>query len=133
MWAFALGVPATRTTMKYCLRQCGVRAGKDSIEWLARDHLVELEKPEIGCLALYFHHDVWAHIGVVTAHNRITSQWGTFPIYTHEIFEVPTSYGDAVRYYIRPNDEEAYSLFIEYAKTKMETRELETVLNRART
>lgn len=113
---FALGL--TENAIDLSVASRGARhtiVGRDFIEWLIRNHLSELEKPVPGSLALYFHEQVWQHIGVVAAHGRIVSQWGRYPIYEHDVFEVPTGYGNNVRYFKMIDSAEALSLFREYA------------------
>jgi hypothetical protein len=40
--------------------------------------------------------------------------WGTFPVYEHEIWEVPARYGDEVRYFENPGPAGALQLILEY-------------------
>src|SRR6266446_8592286 len=56
--------------------------------------LTEIDQPTIGSLVLYFSGSDWKHVGIVTGPNRVTSQWGTFPIYEHDVCEIPASYGN---------------------------------------
>jgi hypothetical protein len=48
--------------------------------------------------------------------RRIVSQWGTYPVYEHAVFEVPTGYGDNVRYFKMIDSAEGLLLFRTYAK-----------------
>lgn len=93
-----------------------IYAGKNFMEWLLQEHLVEISKPEPGCLAMYFKDDEWTHVGIYKEPHRVISQWGTFPVYEHGIFEVRNKYGDVVRYYKKPTAEQMLQLFLEYAK-----------------
>jgi hypothetical protein len=47
----------------------------------------------------------------------VISQWGQFPVYEHDVSEVPARYGDEVRYFEMPAQGEPLRLFLEYAKT----------------
>jgi hypothetical protein len=40
-------------------------AGRGFMEWLIQGHLVEIDNPREGCLALYFDNGAWMHVGVV--------------------------------------------------------------------
>jgi hypothetical protein len=92
-------------------------AGRDFMEWLVQNHLHEIERPHTNCLALYFSNAEWKHVGVVSSPGRVVSQWGTFPVYDHAVYEVPARYGDVVRYFHLPDTAEAVRLFLQYVKT----------------
>jgi hypothetical protein len=92
-------------------------AGKLFVEWLLKGaHLNETTHRATGCLVLYSADGVWRHAGTAAAGQRVISQWGTFPIYEHELFEVPASYGNHARYFLMPDSEKALALFVEFAK-----------------
>jgi hypothetical protein len=91
-------------------------AGRAFMEWLLGT-LREIDQPSPGCLALYFSGEIWQHVGVVSSSGRVVSQWGTFPVYEHRVFEIPSRYGDVVRYFEMPSRAETLRLFLEYAKT----------------
>jgi hypothetical protein len=94
-----------------------VFAGKRFVEWMVgvRD---EIDQPAIGSLALYFLGADWKHVGTVAGLDRVTSQWGTYPIYEHGLCEVPASYGDQVRFFERPSARQALSDFLNYARSE---------------
>jgi hypothetical protein len=92
-------------------------AGKTFVEWLLENgHLKEIGTPVAGCLVLYFAEGIWKHAGTAAADRRVISQWGTFPVYEHEVFEVPARYGNQVRYFEMPSAERARELFLQFAK-----------------
>ena len=93
-------------------------AGKAFMEWLVKGQLTELDKPKDGCLALYFKGAAWQHVGVVSTSGRVVSQWGEFPVYEHDLCELPARYGDEVRYFEMPLQGDFLHLFLEYAKTR---------------
>lgn len=93
-------------------------AGRSFIGWLLEHRLKELDEPTPGCAVLYFSGKVWQHIGTSTSPGRVTSKWGTFPVYDHAILEVPERYGDSVRYFERPDREEAIRLFLQFARSR---------------
>jgi hypothetical protein len=95
-----------------------VFAGRGFMEWLVKDHLVEMDDPKPGCLALYFDGEIWRHAEVVTGIARVTSQWGTFPVYEHGACELPARYGDKVRFFSMPSPGEPLEMFLEYAKAE---------------
>jgi hypothetical protein len=92
-------------------------AGRLFVEWLLEGaHLNETTHPAPGCLVLYFADEVWRHAGMGAVGQRVISQWGTFPVYDHELFEVPASYGNHARYFLVPDPEKTLALFVEFAK-----------------
>jgi hypothetical protein len=91
-------------------------AGRQFVEWMIRERLSEISQPAVSSLVLYFSGSDWKHIGTVTAPDRVTSQWGTYPIYEHDVYEVPASYGDQVRFFEKPSPERALSDFLDYAR-----------------
>lgn len=106
----------------------GIFAGKDFMEWLSQNRLTEIHRPTSGCLALYFENDAWKHVGTVTEQGRVISQWGEFPVYEHDVFEVPQTYGGFVRYFTKPVPDDALRLFFEYAKTQgLTDTDIETI------
>jgi hypothetical protein len=91
-------------------------AGRRFVERMIRERLREISQPAVGSLVLYFSESDWKHIGTVTGSDRINSQWGTYPIYEHDVYEVPASYGDQVRFFEKPSPERALSDFLDYAR-----------------
>lgn len=93
-------------------------AGRGFMEWLLRDHLYEIDEAADGCAVLYFVGHTWQHIGRLCAPGRVTSKWGTFPVYDHALLELPAGYGDIVRYFSMPGPDEVLRLFLDYAKSR---------------
>jgi len=87
------------------------------MDWLIKGRLVEIDEPTAGCLALYFDQGIWQHVGVVSDAGRVISQWGMFPVYEHDVCELPARYGNDVRYFQMPGPHEPLRMFLEYAKT----------------
>jgi hypothetical protein len=101
--AFAFGLsnnPVYKTIAQDFGRK--VFAGKRFVEWIIRHRLQEIDPAKIGSLVLYFSGSDWRHIGTETGLHRVTSQWGTYPIYEHGLCEVPERYGDVVRFFDKP-------------------------------
>ncbi|MEX2124970.1 MAG: hypothetical protein WD795_13830 [Woeseia sp.] len=92
-------------------------AGRRFMEWLIQHHLEEIGRPVLGCIATYSCKGVWQHVGIVSGAGRVTSQWGTFPVYEHGVFEVPARYGDEVRYFKTLPRGGAVRLFLDFSKT----------------
>jgi len=115
----AFGLVGNRTYRAIALNfNRKIFAGKAFMEWLIKEHLVEIEEPKKGCLALYFDKGIWQHVGMVSAPGRVISQWGTFPVYEHNVCEVPARYGDEVRYFEMPDRRDPLRLFLEFARTR---------------
>ncbi len=95
-----------------------VFAGKRFVEWMMNNRLKEIDQPAVGSLVLYLLGSDWKHVGVVTGSERVISQWGTYPIYEHDLDEVPASYGELVRFFEKPSPEQALSDFLDYARSE---------------
>lgn len=92
-------------------------AGATFIHWLlARNYLTEVSQGGAGDLVLYFSNGHFKHVGIVGYRARITSKWGIGHLYEHESLEVPSSYGDEVRFYSALSYADAYSYFVEFAE-----------------
>jgi hypothetical protein len=116
--AFAFGLsndPAYKATVRDSNGK--VFAGKRFVEWMMRNRLQEIDPSKIGSLVLYFSGSDWKHIGTETGLNRVTSQWGTYPIYEHELYEVPERSGDVVRFFDKPPPKRALADFLDYARS----------------
>ena len=78
-------------------------------------HLTASDEAREGLLVSYFVGAEWKHVGVIAASGRITSKWGTYPLYEHDVAEVSEEYGEEIKFYERPSPAEALSLFIKFA------------------
>ena len=95
-----------------------VFAGKKFVTWLLQWRLQETDQPVPGALVLYFAGEDWRHVGVISAPGRVTSQWGTYPVYDHETSEVPARYGDRVRFFEMLAPREALTQFLDFARDR---------------
>lgn len=92
-------------------------AGATFIHWLlTRNCLTEAPQGNAGDLVLYFSNGQFKHVGIVGDRARITSKWGIGHLYEHEALEVPSSYGDEVRFYSALSYADAYNYFVEFAE-----------------
>jgi len=93
-------------------------AGKDFFDWLvANQYLSELSQRGelIGDLVVYLDSDgQFKHIGILVEENRVKSKWGDQGLYEHELFEVPKSYGDDVKFYEAIKYDKALAAFKKY-------------------
>ncbi len=80
--------------------------------------LDEREHPASGLLAVYFHEGLVRHIGRLISEFRVISKWGIGHLYEHDFFEVPSSYGEVVRYFRSAERDQVLSRFIEFAEGK---------------
>lgn len=85
---------------------------REFFEWYYRN---ELEEDSKGELVVYFMKDKPEHVGVGQG-QRIKSKWGLNPIYEHEEWEVPASYGEKIVRYRKPSKREAMQTFIKFVK-----------------
>ncbi len=71
--------------------------------------------PRDGDIVIYFQKDNPTHAGIWKA-GRVISKWGRCPIYEHEIGEVPITYGDQTRTFVRPDSDAITMKFVEYIR-----------------
>lgn len=94
-------------------------AGAEFIHFLL-DHSLLTERQTgqafAGDLVVYFGNDLFKHVGTVLACNQVLSKWGTGHLFEHSTWEVPTNYGDHVKYFKQLAPEEGLDLFIKYAE-----------------
>ncbi len=96
-------------------------AGKEFIAFLlSNNFLVLREAEEIsqGDLVIYFENGDFCHVGRIASTKRIVSKWGAGWLYEHGLWEVPNSYGHEVRYYVGPDQDTSFDLFLKYAESK---------------
>lgn len=99
-----------------------VYAGKEFAEWLlATESLTELATADapVGSIVMYFDEQGgFMHAGLLAQHHRVQSKWGTLGLYEHDTLEVPSNYGDTVRYFEHLSFEDAIELFFDFAEEK---------------
>jgi hypothetical protein len=94
-------------------------AGKDFFDWLvANKHLIQIEDGSelAGDLIVYFNsRNEFKHIGILSDKRRVKSKWGELGLYDHEVFEVPASYGDDIKYFESIQYDVAIAAFKQFA------------------
>ena len=80
------------------------------------EKLVELPRPQIGALIIYFENGCVKHIGKLVEIDRVESKWGTGHLYSHGLQEVPASYGSQTRLFVPLDSEIVLDEFVEYAQ-----------------
>lgn len=68
------------------------------------------ENPPEGSLAIFFEEDTVTHIGIVHSPGRIFSKWGIGNLYEHTLLQIPSSYGNEVRYFSTIDPDKAFEL-----------------------
>jgi len=95
-------------------------AGKAFATWLLRSGLLTRLDAAVagaGSLVMYFDREGgFTHVGLLEAHDRVRSKWGTLGLYEHGLFEVPAEYGDTVEYFQPLPYDEAIDLFYDFAE-----------------
>jgi hypothetical protein len=118
-YASALGI------VEYPRYQALVRVHKKSAltnsafvsELLLHDELREIgvSAAKAGTIVLYFADDIVTHGGVIISGNgRIRSKWGPSELYEHDLWEIPGSYGDRVKFFAAPDPERIIDLLEEH-------------------
>jgi hypothetical protein len=85
---------------------------------IARGGIVQQPDPAPELLAVYFAGDQVKHIGRVRSNGVVVSKWGVGNLYEHPTLEVPSSYGDHVRYFSDISTDDAWNNFVEYVQSK---------------
>ncbi len=75
----------------------GLTFGAEFVERLIDRELLVVDAE--GDLLAYFADARPAHAGLIDEHDRVTSKWGDGHLWNHEIWEVPSSYGDCYERY----------------------------------
>jgi len=99
-------------------------ANSQFVRQILKEKILEEEKdPCVNGLILYFdEEDKPTHAGIIKSCEHpelfIESKWGTFRrLFNHRVWQVPSSYGNKVRYYAAPSLETLENHFIEYCKS----------------
>jgi len=59
---------------------------------------------------------------------RVVSKWGEMAVFEHGLDEVPSGYGDNVRFFEKPEPQKALGLFLAYARSITSDAEIDEVL-----
>lgn len=95
--------------------------GSNFVAYLADQHLTELPQSDTsdGDVVIYSNSGGIEHAGTLTARRRIVSKWGDLGhLWEHAIEEVPSSYGDEIRFYRAPGPGVAEEAFEAYARQR---------------
>lgn len=115
---FALGIetdPEYFAMAQRCPEE--VHAGTRFVRFLVdRGFLVEQPSPERGLLIAYLEERRFRHIGKLTDRGRVQFKWGIGHLYEHALFEVPDSYGDALRFFCPVERDLVLEAFFEFAE-----------------
>jgi hypothetical protein len=76
---------------------------------------VRQEEAQDGDIMVYFVNNNPTHAGIFKA-GRVISKWGHCPVYEHEDSEVPSTYGDQMRTFAKPDRHTMTMKFIEYTR-----------------
>jgi hypothetical protein len=66
---------------------------------------IAARKARRGDLVLYFHRAKVTHAAVIQKRGVYQSKWGLNEVHVHKLWEVPSDYGNVVRYYQVPEPE----------------------------
>jgi hypothetical protein len=98
-----------------------VFAGAEFLDWFAASgRLVEIGDHEAyeNDVVMYFDGGHARHVGRVLSSGRVVSKWGLGLLYEHGLSEVPTHYGDQVRFFRSIEPDVALKHFLDFAKEK---------------
>lgn len=98
-----------------------VYAGRTFFEWLLENHLLQqIEEAEANenDLIMYFNDGEWRHVGFWKLNGRVESKWGAGLLYNHGRWEVPTQYGETVRFFRAIAPQSAIGYFFRFAASR---------------
>lgn len=71
--------------------------------------LVESEKPQKGNIIIYYiegsNLPIIKHSGIYLGEGKVKSKWANGPIFIHDVFNVPYSYGEKVKFFYKVNED----------------------------
>lgn len=77
--------------------------------------LTEITSPAAGDVVVYFDKGTPLHAGLLTEKQDVVcSKWGELDLFEHNLWQVPVSYGSAVRFFKPMQTQEAEKLFVSY-------------------
>jgi hypothetical protein len=105
-------------------KTCPYQASPWFLTWLLSKKILEEDSAHENALIIYCDKERHCtHAGLVTRDGRVKSKWGELPgIHVHEIWQVPESYGEKIKYYRLPkihDIEDSFKEFCEYLTSKM--------------
>jgi hypothetical protein len=112
---YALQLLEQNERLCYALQKYQVRPGSEFVKWLLlQGRLQEVDCEIDGALALYFRHNCWRHVGLVSRRGRLVSKWGSYGVFDHQYYEVCSEYGDTLRFFAPINSAKAVEYFFEF-------------------
>ncbi len=69
-----------------------------------------IDQLEPNDLVVYYNGQQKVHVGRYVAPNLVESKWGLGPLFRHGLWDVPKSYGDALKYFKAPEQAEVDAL-----------------------
>jgi hypothetical protein len=126
-FAYALGFDKSErymsiaTNIENKITGAGYFASSSFIQYLLEKKVLkEINTQTKDCLVIYFDNKEPKHAGLVkqdslTESYYIESKWGTFSaLFSHELWDVPKSYGNKIKYYVSPSLEKVEEYFTNY-------------------
>lgn len=113
-WAFDLNSVLTRWVGERDLPE--LFAGPQFVSTLI-PHLNSISESNVKSddLVLYFDEQIPTHAGLATK-SRVISKWGEGHIYQHGLLEVPSSYGNGIRFFLKIPSSVATMRFVKYVR-----------------
>lgn len=95
-------------------------AGPEFLIFLLQNKLLTPRQSPIvpGDLIVYLEGGTFRHVGRMKTETRVLSKWGIGCLYDHGIWEVPSGYGEEIQYFVGPDEDASFELFIQYAESK---------------
>jgi hypothetical protein len=86
---------------------------------IENSYLIELQPHDnkLNNYAIYYQDNAVQHIGLAVSEEIIESKWGAGHLFSHPIDEVPSSYGNIVRFFHAIDSDLAFNYFMEFYKT----------------
>ena len=71
---------------------------------IVNKELIEVEKPQIENVIIYYLRDskplpIIKHTGIYLGNGKVRSKWACGPVFRHDVFNVPYSYGEIIKFF----------------------------------
>jgi len=116
---YAFGLAGSQSVIQIASVLASVYPGADFVSFLITNYLFEVpaDRALDNTVVIYFDGQTITHAGRMVS-SGVQSKWGTGHLWKHGLFEIPTRYGDHVRFYRPIPKLVVEQAFVAYAKAR---------------
>lgn len=92
-------------------------------QFLVTNHLSEITLGNVqnNDYAIYFDNNSPTHAGKIS-NDKIVSKWGTAHRWSHGLFEIPSDYGNTVKFFRQLNEQQIFEIFNQWAPMELDDK-----------